>query len=73
MLRQPLACRAANNHLALVQVAYNLLEEPLLQLLLGPHMLLLSPRYEMGCTRFVRPLLKQTAINQHSVQHLESY
>lgn len=42
-------------HLALVQVAYNLLEEPLLQLLLRPHVLAVS-RYQVGRAGFVRPL-----------------
>lgn len=56
MLRQQLTCRAVNNHLALVQVTYNILEEPLFQLLLGPHMLPVSPRYQMSCARFVGPL-----------------
>lgn len=42
-------------HLALVQVADNLLEEPLLQLLLRPHVLSV-PRYQVGGAGFVRPL-----------------
>lgn len=47
--------RIVNTHFSLVQVTYNLLDEPLFQLLLGPHMLPVS-RYQMRGTGLVRPL-----------------
>lgn len=46
---------AFHTDLALVQITYDLLDEPLLQLLLGPHMLPVS-RYQMRCAGFVGPL-----------------
>lgn len=51
------------SHLALVQVADDLLEEPLLQLLLGPHALAIS-RDQVQGAGFVRPLRKEKY--QHS-------
>lgn len=44
-----------HSHLALVQVADDLLEKPLLQLLLRPHVLAI-PGDEVGRAGFVRPL-----------------
>lgn len=46
-------------HLALVQVAYDLLEEPLFQLLLGPHVHAIA-RYQVRGAGFVRPLKGET-------------